>query len=111
MMAGVIPFTGPATRAIVIVQLNAAQWHHTTHGRDVPAGSFESRNSGVNDFRQVVADALEVAECTGLPVMVHAYQDAVRPLHEFGPPSSFRRYRRPRQTLSELFGWPEDGAA
>lgn len=111
MMANVIAFTGGTTRAIVVEQLNTEQWHYHTAGLSVPEGSFEALAGGVSDFGRVVADALEVAECTGLPVMVQAYQDVLQPLCAFGPPSSFRRYCRPRQTLAELFGWPEGGAA
>ena len=84
-MTAVAPLRCWVARAIVVEQLNPDQWHAVTRGWAVAEGSWEDRGSGVNDFNTVVADALEKAECTGLPVLVHAYQDTVRPLCEVAP--------------------------
>lgn len=79
-MTNVILLQRPIVRAIVVEQLNADQWHAVACGWPVPAGSWESHASGVNIYDLVVADALSMAECTGLPVLVQAHLDAPRAL-------------------------------
>lgn len=81
----VVPLRRWVARAIVVEQLNADQWHAVTKGWPVPENSLEGRACGVNDFATAVADALLSAELTGLPVMVEAYQDALRPLSSVRP--------------------------
>lgn len=90
-------------RALVIEQLNADQWHVVVQGAEVPRGSLESRGTGVTSFAVAAGDAVDLAELTGLPVLVAGYQEAVRPLNAFPSDKAFWRQRyRSRSSLDHI---------
>lgn len=76
----VAPFPEVIVRALLIEQLNSDQWHVVIHGADVLAGSLEGRGTGAVSFASAATDAVEMADVTGLPVLVAPYQEPVRPL-------------------------------
>lgn len=99
----VLSFPNVVVRALVIEQLNQDQWHVLIQGADVPQGSFESRGTGVASFAGAASDAVELAELTGLPVLVAGYQEPVRPLNSVAPSRAFWRQRfRRRSSLDHL---------
>ena len=83
-------------RALVIEQLNPDQWHVVLRGDAAPAGSLEGQGGGVASFAGAVSYAVDVADMTGLPVLVEPYQQPAQPLAS--PPSSrafwHQRFRR-----------------
>lgn len=108
-MTNVIAFNHPPVRALVVEQLNAEQWHVVCKGAAVPEGSWEDRWTGVAPFAMAAADALDKAECIGLPVYVEPYQQGLAPLSSIAPPARFARRLRVRSTLDEIMS--ERGAA
>ncbi len=112
-MTNLCEFPGATVRAIVIEQLNADQWHATLQGDDVPPGSLEAIGTGVASFASTASRAVDVADLTGLPVMVAAYNEVVRPLCNFEPTRAFWHQRfRGRSDLDHiLYGsFGEDAA-
>lgn len=81
-MSSVVMLNRWVARAIVVEQLNNDQWHTVPRGWPLPEGEFGSAGSGVCDYEDAVADALSVAEVTGLPVLVDAYGEPLRALRE-----------------------------
>lgn len=73
-------------RALVIGQINPDQWHVVLRGNGAPTGSLEGQAGGVASFAGAVSYAVEVADMTGLPVLVEPYQQPAQPLAS--PPSS-----------------------
>jgi hypothetical protein len=102
-MTSLCAFPGSVVRAIVIEQLNADQWHATLRGDDVPLGSLELMGTGVASFASTASRAVDVADLTGLPVMVAPYKGAVRPLGNFDPSRAFWHQRfRGRSDLDHI---------
>ncbi len=99
----VATFPNVIVRALVVEQLNADQWHVVVQGAEVPYGSLESRGTGVASFAAAAGDAVELAELTGLPVLIAGYNEAVRPLNAFPSDKAFwrQRYRR-RSSLDHI---------
>lgn len=99
----VAAFPNVIVRALVVEQLNADQWHVIVQGAEVPCGSLESRGTGVKSFAAAAGDAVELAELTGLPVLVAGYQEAVRPLNALPSDKAFWRQRyRSRSSLDHI---------
>lgn len=112
-MTSLCTFPGNVVRAIVIEQLTADQWHATVHGDNVPPGSLEAIGTGVSSFASVTSRAVDVADLTGLPVLVAAYNERARPLDNFEPSRAFWHQRfRGRSDLDHiLYGtFGEDAA-
>jgi len=101
-MTNVVAFTHAPVRALVVEQLNEAQWHVAAKGAPVPEGSWEDEWTGVDTFALAVADAIEKAQFTGLPVFVEAYEQGPRPLSAIAPPADFPMRPRARSTLDEI---------
>ncbi len=112
-MTALATLPGIMVRAIVIEQLNPDQWHATLQGAGAPAGSLEAMGTGVASFAETASRAADVADLTGLPVMVRAYQDELKPLANFEPSRAFWHQRfRGRSGLDHiLYGSFEGGAA
>lgn len=94
----VVPFPNVIVRALVIEQLNQDQWHVLVQGADVPRDSFESRGTGVASFAGAACDAIEIAEMTGLPVLVAKYREPIKPLSSIAPSKAFWRQRFHRRS-------------
>jgi hypothetical protein len=112
-MTSLRTFPGSVVRAIVIEQLNPDQWHATVQGGEVPCGSLEAAGTGVGSFASTTSRAVDVANLTGLPVMVARYNEAVEPLGAFEPSRAFWHQRfRGRSDLDRiLYGsYGEDAA-
>lgn len=86
-------FPGVVVRAIVIEQLNPDQWHATVQGNDVPYGSLEALDTGVGSFASAASRAVDIADLTGLPVMVARHNCATEPLANFEPARAFWHQR------------------
>ena len=102
----VASFPGAIVRALLIKQLNSDQWHVIVQGAEVPAGSLEGRATGAVSFASAATDAVEMADLTGLPVLIAPYQEPTRPL---GVAQSNRaawrlRYHRSSSLDHILFG-------
>lgn len=112
-MTSLCAFPGSVVRAIVIEQLNPHQWHATVQGGDVPPGSLEAVGTGVGSFASTASRAVDVADLTGLPVMVAPHNAAAQPLGHFEPSRAFWHQRfRGRSDLDHiLYGsYGEDAA-
>lgn len=102
-MTSLHTFPGGVVRAIVIEQLNADQWHAMVQGDDVPPESLEAIGTGVSSYASTTSRAVDVADLTGLPVMVAPYNGAVRPLGNFDPSRAFWHQRfRGRSDLDHI---------
>jgi hypothetical protein len=112
-MTSLCTFPGEIVRAIVIEQLNLDQWHATVQGEEVPGGSLESAGTGVGSFASTASRAVDVADLTGLPVMVARYNDVPKPLGHFEPSRAFWHQRfRGRSDLDHiLYGSYGESAA
>ncbi|HEX8447675.1 MAG TPA: hypothetical protein VF649_13805 [Sphingomonas sp.] len=93
-------------RALVVEQLNPDQWHVALRGDEAPAESLEGLASGVASFAGAMSYAIEVADTTGLPVLVEPHQRPATPIPY--PPSSpafwHHRFRRSMGLDDILYG-------
>lgn len=112
-MTSLCTFPGSIVRAIVIEQLNPDQWHASVRGNEVPSGSLEAAGTGVGSFASTASRAVDVADLTGLPVMVARHNQAAEPLEAFEPSRAFWHQRfRGRTDLDHiLYGSYGDNAA
>lgn len=112
-MTSLCAFPGSVVRAIVIEQLNLDQWHATVQGGEVPNGSVEAAGTGVGSFATTASRAVDVADLTGLPVMIVRYNEAAEPLGHFEPSRAFWHQRfRGRSDLDHiLYGSYGESAA
>lgn len=112
-MSALCTFPGEIVRAIVIEQLNPDQWHATVQGDEVPRGSLEAAGTAVGSFASTASRAVDVADLTGLPVMVARYNDVPKPLGHFEPSRAFWHQRfRGRSDLDHiLYGSYGESAA